>query len=181
MRAARTVPRDAPDRIARSGGEAVSRCSDSEQSRRERAHFDGNQTVVRSLLSRLRSVQSAALMSNANPAVGLLPARTPFALATSESPPLSLPGSFFVAATVCLLLGSVGLVWVAPESPLVRSMSPPSPRRPTVHARIHHALHLRALCHSCPSRLVARCGGQHWRDGPCCSSPAVWRFLKPDS
>ncbi len=54
-------------------------------------------------------------MSNANPAVGLLPVRTPFALATSESPPLSLPGSFFVAATVCLLLGSVGLVWIAPE------------------------------------------------------------------
>lgn len=36
------------------------------------------------------------------------------ALATSNSPPLSLPGGFFIAAMACLILGSFGLAWIAP-------------------------------------------------------------------
>lgn len=51
--------------------------------------------------------------------------RTPASLATGDSPPLSLPGSFFVAAMVSFVLGALGLLWVAPALAAGAFYAPP--------------------------------------------------------
>ncbi len=49
-----------------------------------------------------------------NQAIHVAALRPAASLATADSPPLSLPGSFFVAAMLSFVPGALGLVWVAP-------------------------------------------------------------------